>query len=80
MQFEQSDIMDILQMGLGVYPPLQAPVDCWVVHFIHQNDQMLHASCFGQHGVLSCLSALFKPSFKLSFPGRDHLRVTHLLS
>lgn len=62
----------------GWYPPLQAPADRRIIHFIHQYYQVLDTGCFSQHGVLPRLSTLLKTSFKLAFPGRDHLRVRHI--
>lgn len=71
--------ISILDSLISIYPPLQAPVDRRIIHFIHQNNQVFYTSCFGQHGMFPCLSAFLKTSLKLTFPGRDHLGVNTCL-
>lgn len=54
--------------------PLQAPVDCWVIHLVDQNNQVFDSSRFSQHGMLSCLPTFLKTSLKLAFSSRDYLQ------
>lgn len=56
-----------------LYLPIQAPVYCGIVHFVDEDYQVFDSSCFGQHGMLTGLTALFKACLKLTFSGRDNL-------
>ncbi len=58
-----------------IFWPLQTPVHCWIIHFVHKYNQMLDSSSFGQHGMLPRLASFLKARFKLSFPCRDYLQI-----
>lgn len=64
----------------AVHSPLDAPVDCGVVHLVDQDYQVLDAGRLGQHGVLPCLTALLEARLELAFPRRDDLRNKHIPS
>lgn len=54
--------------------PIQTPVHSGIVHFVDEDYQMFDSSCFGQHGMLPCLTSLFKTGLKLTLSGRDDLK------
>ena len=59
------------QLGGALVVALLAPVDGGIVHLVDDDDELVDALGFGQHGVLSRLAASLEPGFVLALPGRD---------
>ena len=54
--------------------PLFIPVYGRVVHFVDEDNEMLNAGSFNQHGMLSCLAAFLKSRLKLTLARGNNLK------
>ena len=72
--FEQiSSYLSYQRLVAMTNSPRLVPFDSRVVHLVHDDNELVDAVVLDQDRMFSCLPLPLEPSFKLSFPRRQHL-------